>query len=259
MPEKRKIRFNHSALYDSARWLTAALLVMASIPAPAYSHAPATTPAATTPAATPAAATTPAAKASPRPAPAFTLPATDGKTHSLAAYRGRSTVLFFYCGCRWCHQSAQSWSRVQRSGALAQLGSSQARNPKPGAVSKNSPQGSRAPLTLVVYLGDKSEAQQFAGKTQLDRKQTIFLADPDEKVSSLYDAAPCPRVFVVDGESRIRYTNNEKGADSYKIPAPLITARTLDALRAVARPVAPAKAVPAPSQKKPKPAAKDHR
>ncbi|HVF11146.1 MAG TPA: hypothetical protein VNA16_10105 [Abditibacteriaceae bacterium] len=83
MPDKRKIRFNHSALYDGARWLPAALLVMASIPAPAYSHAPATTPAAT-----PAAATTPAAKASPRPAPAFTLPATDGKTHSLAAYRG---------------------------------------------------------------------------------------------------------------------------------------------------------------------------
>ena len=251
MYDIRKTRFYHCAMGSGARLLPATLLVMTSISTAAQAHSPAPPSARTAPADKAS-----SAKATPRLAPTFTLPATDGKAHSLSAYRGRSAVLFFYCGCRWCHQSAQSWSRVQRSGTLSQLGSnsgpSQSRNSKSGTVSKTVPQGGSAPPTLVVYLGDKHEAQEFAGETQMDLKQTVFLIDPDEKVSSLYKAAPCPRVFVVDAQGHMLYTNNEKGADSYKIPAALITARTLDALRAVAaKPTTAKPAVPKPAAAKP--------
>jgi hypothetical protein len=60
---------------------------------------------------------------------------------------------------------------------------------------------------------------------------------------------------VVDGQGMMRYTNNEMGAESYKIPAPLISARTIDALRAVAaNPVVGTSATSA-APKKPQPAA----
>src|SRR5688572_30600210 len=109
MIQKNTRRLPATALHA---WPVALLLSCALVTA-AHSHTPAATkptkPAATKPA---------AAKAQPRPAPGFTLPGTDGKTHSLAQHRGRCVALFFYCGCRWCHQSAQAWGTVQRSGTL---------------------------------------------------------------------------------------------------------------------------------------------
>ena len=155
--------------------------------------------------------------------------------------------MFFYCGCGWCYRSAQSWSTIQRSGTLGHLTPPSGHNSTPPVLSNTLP-ATAAPLTLVVYTGDAAEVREFAGRTQLDLKQTVLLPDSDEKVTTLYQADPCPRVFVVDAGGSIRYTNNEQGKESYKIPAPLIAARTVDALRAVsAGPAAPAK-----NQKKPK-------
>jgi hypothetical protein len=241
MFEVNRKRYPNPVLRASAPLLPWALFLMASTVATvAHSHS-----AGSTPATKPPTAKAPTVKAAPRLAPAFTLPGTDGKSHSLAEQRSRSTVLFFFCGCRWCHHTATSWSTVQRSGALTQIGA-QSRNGKGSTLSK----GSATPLTLVVFLGDKNEVTEFAHETHLDLKQTVLLTDPAEKVSSLYQAAPCPRVFVVDGQGVMRYTNNEKGADSYKIPAPLITARTVDALRAVtAQPPAATTAKPAAKHK----------
>ncbi|MBV9864583.1 MAG: redoxin domain-containing protein [Abitibacteriaceae bacterium] len=165
----------------------------------------------------------------PQPAPAFILPDVDGKTHSLTDYRGQPVTLYFYCGCVWCHRCAQAWSGVQRSGALAQMAAKQLS----ASPHKTSVGAGHTPLTLVVFTGDAEEARSFAKETQLDPKQTLFLLDQDEKVSPLYQATPCPRVFILDPQGKIRYTNNEQGKDSYKIPAPLIVARAVDALRAV--------------------------
>lgn len=155
-------------------------------------------------------------KSAPAPhlAPAFTLPGADGKTHALSDYRGRRLALFFFCGCEWCHKCALEWGKMQRSGALAA--------------------GGPMPLTLIAYHGDADEALSFEKETMLDPANTVLLLDPDEKVSATYAADPCPRVFVLDPAGAIRYTNNEMGADSYKIPAPLIAARAVNALRQIA-------------------------
>jgi len=240
-------RLKSNLAHSSSALRAAALVALGlSLSSGAGAHTPAA-PAPKAPATKSPATKTPAAKPTPKAAPGFTLPGSDGKTHSLTEYRGRSTAIFFYCGCRWCHRHAASWSTVQRSGTLAQISSNQPRNSNGSTQSK----GNSAPMTLVVFLGDKQEVLDFAKETHLDLKQTVFLSDPDEKVSSLYKAAPCPRVFVVDALGNIRYTNNEMGAESYKIPAPLITARTLDALRAVAAKPVATKPVAAPIAKKP--------
>ncbi len=149
-------------------------------------------------------------------APAFTLKDAGGKDQSLADFRGQNVPVYFFCGCRLCHKCARAWSEIQRGGTLED-------------------KDKKAPPTLVIYHGDAAEARTFAEETLLDSKYNILLCDADEKVTQVYGAELCPRVFVVNREGNIFYTNNEQGEDSYKIPAPLIVARTVDALRRAAQ------------------------
>ena len=142
-------------------------------------------------------------------APEFTLPNIDGKKQTLGDFRGKPVAAFFFCGCRLCHKCARAWNEIQRSGTVAE------------------------PVSIVIFHGNEEETRLFAEETQLDPKRTVLLADLDEKVTESYQADPCPRVFVLDRDGVVRYTNDEQGADSYKIPAPLIVARTVDALRRV--------------------------
>lgn len=145
-------------------------------------------------------------------APVFTLKDADGKEKSLADYRGQSVPVYFFCGCRLCHKCARAWSEIQRGGTLE------------NKDKKTSP-------TLVIFHGDATEARTFAEETQLDTKYNVLLSDADEKVTQVYGAELCPRVFVINREGTLFYTNDEQGEDSYKIPAPLIVARAVDALR----------------------------
>lgn len=145
-------------------------------------------------------------------APAFTLPDIDSKKQTLADFRGKPVAAFFFCGCGLCHKCARAWNEIQRSGTVTE------------------------PVSIVIFHGNAEETRAFAEETQLDPKRTVLLSDLDEKVTEAYQADPCPRVFVVDREGVVRYTNDEQGADSYKIPAPLIVARTVDALRQVPAP-----------------------
>jgi peroxiredoxin len=144
--------------------------------------------------------------------PAFTLKDADGKDKSLADFRGQSVPVYFFCGCRLCHKCARAWSEIERGGTLET-------------------KDKKAPPTLIIFHGDAAEARTFAEETQLDAKHNILLCDADEKVTQIYGAELCPRVFVVNRAGTLFYTNNEQGEDSYKIPAPLIVARTVDALR----------------------------
>src|SRR5579862_3681536 len=117
-------------------------------------------------------------------APEFAVSGADGKLHKLADYRGRPVVLFFFCGCQWCQQCAQAWGQMQRGGALAL--------PNPA------PKDAKDPVTLVVYAGDASAVRDFARQEGLDPAQTVLLPDVEMKVTlGAYQAAPCPRVFVV--------------------------------------------------------------
>ena len=156
----------------------------------------------------------------------FTLKDVGGHQCSLSEYRGRPVVLFFFCGCSWCHRCAALWSQFQRSGVLAPAATS----PSPSQSLSTVP-ASAPPLSLVVFSGDSASVREFAQQTGLDPKQTVLLPDPDMRVTTLYQVDPCPRTFVVDPQGRLRYTNNHQDDAPQKASEIVIASRALDALR----------------------------
>ena len=152
-----------------------------------------------------------------RIAPVFTLADLAGKKRSLSQYRGRPVALFFFCGCSWCTECAEEWGPLQRGGAL------------PAA-----PAPAKPPITLVVYSGDNTALRYSAARWGLDKDKTVLLPDPGMRVTKVYKADPCPRVFILDGEGVVRYTNDHKDDRPREAPALVIVSRTIDALRSAA-------------------------
>lgn len=155
-------------------------------------------------------------------APAFTLKDVDGVSHTLTEYRGRSLVVLFACGCQWCHDFGTEWAQMQRSGVLAD------------AVGQKEPDAaaaSKAPVTLVVYMGEATAARAYAVSVGLDLKQTVLLPDADYKVTRQYHALPCPRFYVLDANGLLRYVNNHADDAPQKAAASLLVAKTIDGLR----------------------------
>lgn len=142
-----------------------------------------------------------------RPAPSFTLPDLAGKPRTLTAFRGRPVALFFFCGCDACHRCALTWGDAQRSGSLPPM------------------------QTLIVFSGDTETAHRFLLETGLDSSQTTMLIDPQDKVADMYHAPICPRVFVLNAQGLLRYTNNEAGTDSQTMPAAVLVSRIISAVR----------------------------
>jgi hypothetical protein len=171
-------------------------------------------------------------------APAFTLKDVDGASHPLAEYRGRPVVVLFACGCQWCHDFGVQWSQMQRTGVL------------PDAVAPKDPgapvDASRSPLTLVVFMGDAAAARAYAAGAGLDLKQTVLLPDADYKVTRLYHALPCPRLYVLDGAGLMRYVNRHADDAPQKAAATVLVSKTIDGLR---RTTLPPPATPNPTQK----------
>ena len=150
------------------------------------------------------------------PAKAFSLKDTNGHLCSLSDYHGRPIALFFFCGCPWCHHCARLWGKFQRSGVLAASDKSLSHS---------------QPLTLVVFSGDSASAHAFVQQTGLDQAQTVLLPDPEMHVTTLYDANPCPRVFVVNPQGQVQYTNDHKDDAAQVASEVVIVSRALDALR----------------------------
>jgi peroxiredoxin len=150
-----------------------------------------------------------------RTAPTFTRADVEVKKRSLAEFRGRRVVLFFFCGCSWCAEVAKEWGLLQRGGALEE-------------------KGGKAPITVVVYEGDAEPLRALAASAGLDPAQTALLPDPERTVARTYHAEPCPRVFVLDSKGVIRYTNSGKDDAPRKVLAIAIVSNTVDALRATA-------------------------
>ncbi len=151
-----------------------------------------------------------------RPAPAFSLKDTEGETFSLTDHKGRPLVLFFFCGCKWCIESAKKWSEIQSSGVLKAM----------GLRSVNVP----APLTVVVFQGTAEEARAFASTTNLDTSQTRLLPDKQMKVTLPYHALPCPRAFVLNKDHKIAYTNSHADDAPQKATTATLIGRVLSAL-----------------------------
>jgi peroxiredoxin len=146
------------------------------------------------------------------PVPGFHLPDLQGKTRSLSEFGGHPAALFFFCGCDSCHRCAKLWADVQRSGTLP-----------------NTP-------TVVVFSGEAEAARSFLAETGLDPAQTTLLTDPKDDVAAVYHAPVCPRIFVLDKRTHLRYTNNERGTDPQTMPAAVLVSRAISAFRAADTP-----------------------
>lgn len=158
-------------------------------------------------------------------APDFHLRDADGKPQRLTQYRGRPVALFFFCGCEWCARCAKMWGQFQRSGVLkAKI--------LPAGRAANASASPANPTTLIVFSGDGAAAHAFAQQQGMDLTQTVLLPDISMQVTqTLYHAEPCPRVFVVDPQGFVRYTNDHPDDAARKSSEVVIVSRALDAVR----------------------------
>ncbi len=163
-------------------------------------------------------------------APPFSLKDTEGANFSLTENRGRPMVLFFFCGCKRCLETAKRWGEIQRSDVMKQMALRSASVP--------------APLTVVLYQGTTEEAQTFASATNLDMRLTTLLPDKQMKVTLPYHALPCPRVFALDRDHKVMYTNTHVDDAPQKGTAATILSRVLSALDGNPGGITPASPIP---------------
>ncbi len=137
-----------------------------------------------------------------KPAPDFTLMDSDGTSHSLADFKGKTVVL------EWFNHDCPFVQKHYSGGNMQQL--------QEAAVDSG-----------VVWLSVISSAEGKQGyltpeeakakKAELGSNATAVLLDADGKVGKLYDAKTTPDMFVIDGEGTLVY----KGAiDSVKDTKP---------------------------------------
>jgi peroxiredoxin len=156
-----------------------------------------------------------------RPAPDFTLPASDGSTFRLSEQRGRHVLLCFLVGvwCPVCHVKMRIYQR--ESARLAARG---------------------VKLVLVTGTG-AAEAAEFAKALGLGY---TMLTDERCEVAGLFGGvqpkrdgsprAPLPASFLIDPQGLLRAASAPNDLDAFLDPADVL--KTLDA--------APVAAAPAP-------------
>jgi len=122
-----------------------------------------------------------------KPAPAFELQGTDGKTHKLADYKGKVVVV------HW-HSVACPWD-IAYQPILAKIATKYA---KPAEGQKE-----------VVFVGINSNKSESLDKIKEEvakiKLPYVVLKDPKNKVADLYAAQATPHLFVIDGEGVLRY------------------------------------------------------
>jgi peroxiredoxin len=117
------------------------------------------------------------------PAPAFELPATDGRTHGLGDYEGMPVAIVFSC----CHcPYVVAWEN--RLNAIARDYAGRA-----GLVAINSND----------HLGDSFD--DMRRRAEEKRFAFPFLRDESQEVARAYSAARTPEVFLFDAEHRLAY------------------------------------------------------
>ncbi len=137
--------------------------------------------------------TTSLASAAPKvgnPAPAFTLADAEGKTHSLADFKGKTVVLeWFNYGCPFVvkHYASGNMQGLQESATEEDVVWLTIVSSAPGK------QGHLTP--------DEAKAK----KSELGLKATAILLDEDGQVGKLYNAKTTPEMFVINGEGTLVY------------------------------------------------------
>lgn len=125
-----------------------------------------------------------------QPAPAFSLPDTDGQTRSLSDYKGKIVVLHFQAiQCPWDKAYQPILNRIAD---------------KFKTTEENSQN-----VQKVVFLGvnsNKAEQPDQIKQTQTERNIPYpVLKDRGNKIADLYQARTTPHIFVIDGDGILRY------------------------------------------------------
>ena len=164
-----------------------------------------------------------------KPAPAFTMKDTDGKTHSLSDFKGKIVVLEWFCPT--CPYSGGNGRRsIHNNGSVKELA-----------------KGLKGVDSEVVYLlVDSSTAKMRMSAEELSKKdaevkkaigiESPILIDGDTSVAKAYGAKSTPHMFVIDKEGHIAYQgaiDSVRSADPADIKgATNYVAAALDALMA---------------------------
>jgi peroxiredoxin len=123
-------------------------------------------------------------------APEFSLPAADGKTHSLGEYKGKYVVLeWFNPGCPFVqkHYKSENMQKLQKEFTGKDVVWLTIDSSAPGA------QG---------YLTSEEAKKQLA---EWNMNPTALLLDPQGKVGQEYKATNTPHMFVINPEGKLIY------------------------------------------------------
>ena len=125
-----------------------------------------------------------------QPAPDFTLTDSNGNSHSLAQYKGKTVVL--------------EWNNPQCPFVGKHYGSGNMQKQQADAVASG-----------VVWLtinssatgkqGDLDGAGANAYIAKVGARQTAYLLDPEGKAGHLYGARTTPHMYVIDAQGVLRY------------------------------------------------------
>lgn len=125
-----------------------------------------------------------------KPAPAFTLPGADGKSHSLSDAKGKITVL------EWTNPECPFVIKFDKSGEIQKL---QKEITAKGVVwyRINSSNAQNPGAQTVAQAADYNTAHKVAA--------TATLLDPEGTVGKLYGARTTPHIYVINAEGTLVY------------------------------------------------------
>ena len=126
----------------------------------------------------------------------------NGKSHTLAEFRGKPTLLYWFCGCDRCRRVALAWGKETTT----------------------------EPKTIVFFLGSANGVRALAEAAHFDPKRTTLVAEPPTELLLAYKGQPCPRAVVLDAEGKTRYTNTNADDDPLKPTTEVIVSRVRKAL-----------------------------
>ena len=124
-----------------------------------------------------------------QPAPAFSAVGADGRTHSLAQYRGKTVVL------EWTNHDCP-YVKKHYSGAMQKLQADARRDGVVWLSIVSSAPGKQGHVT-------PEQARQLTASR--GAQPTAVLMDPAGAVGRLYDARTTPHMFVVNAQGRVVY------------------------------------------------------
>lgn len=125
-----------------------------------------------------------------KPAPDFSLPGADGKTHSLAEFKGKYVVL------EWTNHDCPFVKKHYSGGAMQALQKAYAAKGVVWLQIISSAPGKQGYVTAAQALEINKEKGTAA---------TATLLDPDGKVGKLYGAQTTPHMFIITPDGKLIY------------------------------------------------------